>query len=54
MVFRRRSDPAEIARQLRGVTYVPGREVAFDNLYEVMFVRPVLVVSRWFAEFDRR
>jgi len=28
--------------------------VVFDELYDVLFVRPVHVVSRWCAVFDRR
>jgi NADH-quinone oxidoreductase subunit L len=46
-------DPAEIARQLRGLHSFLVEKWQFDNLYEVMFVRPVLVVSHWFATFDR-
>jgi len=46
-------DPADIARQLRGLHGFLVEKWQFDNLYEVMFVRPVLVVARWFAAFDR-
>jgi NADH-quinone oxidoreductase subunit L len=46
-------DPADIARQLSGLHGFLVEKWQFDNLYEVMFVRPVLVVSRWFAAFDR-
>jgi NADH-quinone oxidoreductase subunit L len=46
-------DPADIARQLRGLHGFLVEKWEFDNLYEVMFVRPVMVVARWFATFDR-
>jgi NADH-quinone oxidoreductase subunit L len=46
-------DPADIARQLRGLHSFLVEKWQFDHLYEVMFVRPVLVVARWFAAFDR-
>jgi NADH-quinone oxidoreductase subunit L len=46
-------NPADIAKQLRGLHSFLVEKWQFDNLYEVMFVRPVLVVSRWFAAFDR-
>jgi NADH:ubiquinone oxidoreductase subunit 5 (subunit L)/multisubunit Na+/H+ antiporter MnhA subunit len=46
-------DPADIARQLSGLHRFLVEKWQFDHLYEVMFVRPVLVVSRWFAAFDR-
>ncbi|HEV8002714.1 MAG TPA: NADH-quinone oxidoreductase subunit L [Planctomycetaceae bacterium] len=46
-------NPADIARQLRGLHSFLVEKWQFDHLYEVMFVRPVLVVSRWFATFDR-
>jgi NADH-quinone oxidoreductase subunit L len=46
-------DPADIARQLSGLHSFLVEKWQFDHLYEVMFVRPVLVVSRWFAAFDR-
>jgi len=47
-------NPADIARQLRGLHGFLVEKWQFDNLYEAMFVRPVLVVSQWFAAFDRR
>ena len=47
-------DPADIARQLRGVHGFLIEKWQFDNLYEAMFVRPTLIVARWFAAFDRR
>ena len=47
-------NPADIARQLRGLHSFLVEKWQFDNLYEVMFVRPVLVVSQWFAAFDRQ
>jgi NADH-quinone oxidoreductase subunit L len=46
-------NPADIARQLRGLHGFLVEKWEFDNLYEAMFVRPTLVVSRWFAAFDR-
>jgi NADH-quinone oxidoreductase subunit L len=46
-------NPADIARQLGGLHGFLVEKWQFDNLYEVMFVRPVLVVARWFAAFDR-
>jgi NADH-quinone oxidoreductase subunit L len=46
-------DPADIARQLRGLHSFLIEKWQFDNFYEVMFVRPVLVVAHWFAAFDR-
>jgi NADH-quinone oxidoreductase subunit L len=46
-------NPADIARQLRGLHRFLVEKWQFDNLYEVAFVRPTLVVSRWFAAFDR-
>ena len=51
-------DPADIARQLRGLHGFLVEKWQFDHLYEAMFVRPVLIVSRWFADVrpggDRR
>ena len=46
-------NPADIARQLRGLHRFLVEKWQFDNLYEAAFVRPTLVVSRWFAAFDR-
>ena len=46
-------NPADIARQLRGLHGFLVEKWEFDNLYEAMFVRPTLIVSRWFAAFDR-
>jgi NADH-quinone oxidoreductase subunit L len=46
-------NPADIARQLRGLHGFLVEKWQFDNLYDAVFVRPVLVVSRWFAAFDR-
>lgn len=46
-------DPGDIAKQLRGLHSFLVEKWQFDTLYEVMFVRPVLVVSHWFAAFDR-
>ncbi len=46
-------DPADIARQLRGLHGFLVEKWQFDNLYEAAFVRPALVVARWFAAFDR-
>jgi NADH-quinone oxidoreductase subunit L len=47
-------NPADIARQLRGLHGFLVEKWEFDNLYEVTFVRPTLVVSRWCAAFDRK
>jgi NADH:ubiquinone oxidoreductase subunit 5 (subunit L)/multisubunit Na+/H+ antiporter MnhA subunit len=46
-------NPADIARQLRGLHGFLVEKWQFDHLYDVAFVRPVMVVSRWFAAFDR-
>jgi NADH-quinone oxidoreductase subunit L len=46
-------NPADIARTLGGLHSFLVEKWQFDHLYEVMFVRPVLVVARWFAAFDR-
>jgi NADH-quinone oxidoreductase subunit L len=46
-------DPAEVARQLRGLHRFLVEKWQFDALYDVMFVRPALVVAGWFAAFDR-
>ena len=45
--------PADIARQLRGLHGFLLEKWQFDALYDAIFVRPVLVVSTWFAAFDR-
>jgi NADH-quinone oxidoreductase subunit L len=47
-------DPADVARQLRGLHGFLVEKWEFDNLYEAIFVRPTLVVARWFAVFDRK
>jgi len=46
-------NPSDIARQLRGLHGFLVEKWQFDHLYDAVFVRPVLVVSRWFAAFDR-
>lgn len=46
-------NPADIARQLRGLHRFLVEKWQFDNLYDAAFVRPTLIVSRWFAAFDR-
>jgi NADH-quinone oxidoreductase subunit L len=47
-------NPADIARQLRGLHGFLVEKWQFDNLYEAIFVRPTLVVARWFAAFDKK
>jgi NADH:ubiquinone oxidoreductase subunit 5 (subunit L)/multisubunit Na+/H+ antiporter MnhA subunit len=47
-------NPADIARQLRGLHGFLVEKWQFDNLYDAIFVRPTLVVARWFATFDKK
>ncbi len=46
-------DPAEIGRQFRGLHTFLVEKWRFDDLYDAMFVKPVHIVSAWFATFDR-
>ena len=46
-------DPADIKRQLAGLHRFLREKWQFDTLYDVMFARPVHVVARWCATFDR-
>jgi NADH-quinone oxidoreductase subunit L len=46
-------DPAGIARQMGGTYRFLVEKWQFDNLYEVMFVRPVHVMARWPQAFDK-
>lgn len=47
-------DPARIKAQLPGVHRFLIEKWQFDNLYEVMFVRPAHLVGRWCTTCDRR
>jgi NADH-quinone oxidoreductase subunit L len=46
-------DPAAIARQMGGTYRFLVEKWQFDNLYDVMFVRPVHVMARWPQAFDK-
>jgi len=46
-------NPSEVQRHFRGVYEFLVEKWQFDNLYEVMFVRPVHIVSSWCASADR-
>jgi len=46
-------DPAGIARQMGGTYRFLVEKWQFDNLYDVMIVRPVHVAARWPQTFDR-
>jgi NADH-quinone oxidoreductase subunit L len=46
-------NPANVARQMAGTYRFLVEKWQFDNLYETMFVRPVLLVARWPQAFDR-
>ncbi len=50
---RRLVDPSMVARQMAGTYNFLVEKWQFDNLYENMFVRPVMVVARWPQAFDR-
>jgi NADH-quinone oxidoreductase subunit L len=50
---RRAVDPALVQRQFAGTHEFLREKWQFDNLYDVMFVRPVHVVARWAQAFDR-
>jgi NADH-quinone oxidoreductase subunit L len=47
-------DPADIKRQLAGTHRFLVEKWQFDNLFDVMFVRPVHVVASWCAAIDRK
>lgn len=46
-------NPSDVKRQLSGVHEFLVEKWRFDELYDVMFVRPVHVVSSWISAFDR-
>lgn len=46
-------DPAEIKRHFAGIYTFLVEKWRFDELYDVMFVRPVHVVAGWCAAIDR-
>jgi len=54
MYCRRQPDPALIKRQFAATHEFLVEKWRFDELYDVMFVRPVHVVASWFSGFDRR
>ena len=47
-------DPGEIKRQFAGLHRFLVNKWQFDELYDVMFVRPVHIVAGWCAAIDRR
>jgi NADH-quinone oxidoreductase subunit L len=51
--WKRVVDPESIRRQVGGVHHFLVEKWQFDNLYDVVFVRPVHVVSRWCTAFDK-
>ena len=46
-------DPGEIKRNFVGIHTFLVEKWRFDDLYDVMFVKPVHVIARWCAGFDR-
>ena len=46
-------NPEDIRKQLAGLYDFLVDKWRFDTLYDVMFVRPVLIVSRWCQGFDK-
>jgi NADH-quinone oxidoreductase subunit L len=46
-------NPDDIRRQLSGLYDFLIDKWRFDTLYDVMFVRPVLIVSKWCQSFDK-
>jgi len=46
-------NPADVQKQLSGLHEFLVEKWRFDELYDVMFVRPVHVVASWIATFDR-
>ena len=46
-------NPANVARQMAGTYRFLVEKWQFDNLYEAMFVRPILLAARWPQAFDR-
>jgi NADH-quinone oxidoreductase subunit L len=50
--WKRVIDPEGIRRQIPGVHHFLVEKWQFDHLYDVMFVRPVHVVSGWCTAFD--
>jgi NADH-quinone oxidoreductase subunit L len=49
----RRLDPGEVRRQFAALHTFLVEKWWFDELYDVMFVRPVHIVARWCAAIDR-
>jgi NADH-quinone oxidoreductase subunit L len=46
-------NPADVKRQLAGLHTFLAEKWWFDELYDVMFVRPAHIVAKWCAGFDR-
>ena len=46
-------DPAEIQKQFSGLYAFLANKWCFDDLYDVLFVRPVHVIAAWCTAFDR-
>lgn len=46
-------DPSGIRRSFSGIYNFLQEKWQFDNLYDVMFTRPVHIVSRWATAFDK-
>src|SRR5262249_29169920 len=46
-------DPADVRRQFAGLHTFLVEKWRFDELYDVMFMRPVHIVARWCATIDR-
>ena len=46
--------PDEVSAQFRGLYRFLVNKWWFDELYDLIFVKPTLVISRWIAGFDRR
>jgi NADH-quinone oxidoreductase subunit L len=46
-------DPADVKKQLAGLHTFLAEKWWFDELYDVMFVRPAHIVAKWCAAFDR-
>ena len=49
----RRLDPGEVRRQFAALHTFLVEKWWFDEMYDVMFVRPVHIVARWCAAIDR-
>jgi NADH-quinone oxidoreductase subunit L len=46
-------DPADAKKQLAGLHTFLVEKWYFDEIYDVMFVRPAHIVAKWCAAFDR-